>query len=572
MTHETSKGGELMSELMLKLLKEKKIAREYQERKHNDWNENYELYRNKVRTNRLTQRQAVNVPLMKETINTLLAKIDEAPYVNWKEKAGDEEKEIIFQELWNDWAQRKNVDGIDIQDKKTALLYGRPHIKLNWKNDEVDIMALDAFDVIVDPHTDPLDLETARFVIHQNIFKSLQEILADDRYSKEGKDKLKTYLSSKDGMVQSGQNKEEWEKKMYRLKSMGVLHEELYRFGGGDVIVNLTEHISDVWNEKAEKFERRVIIYADDATPLLNETLKEALGVEFFPYITWSSDIETTDYWADAVADIVRTPNKILNIWFSQLVENRTLRNFNMHWFDATIQGYQPQTYEPGPGKMLPAPGDPNKTIMPVAVDSLNDTMDSINFLTNIIERATSATAIEKGTLPTQERTLGEIKIASAAAAERTVTMTKFYRRSRYELAVKWAEMMNANSEKQFTLFKAGASGKLYKKEVNPKDWKSEAGFEPTVVSTSEQEADTTKGVQKFLFVQQQFPQNRALAKIAQHRELELLDLTPAELREIQEEEVKIQEALLQPQQAAPQGATQQGIPQLPNPLQALTQ
>ena len=40
----------------------------------------------------------------------------------------------------------------------------------------------------------------------------------------------------------------------------------------------------------------------------------------------------------------------------------------------------------------------------------------------------------------------------------------------------------------------------------------------------------------------------------------------------LQEEEVKIQEALLQPQQAAPQGATQQGIPQLPNPLQALTQ
>ena len=46
---------------------------------------------------------------------------------------------------------------------------------------------------------------------------------------------------------------------------------------------------------------------------------------------------------------------------------------------------------------MLPAPGDPNKTIMPVDVQGLDETLNAINFLTSIAERASGATAIEKG-------------------------------------------------------------------------------------------------------------------------------------------------------------------------------
>src|SRR3989344_4054815 len=87
--------------LMDKLVAEKTAANELQKRKHEDWNDNYWLYRNKVKTNRLTQRQAVNIPLMKETIKTLLSKIDDPPTVEWKERGGDEQKELFYQEIWN---------------------------------------------------------------------------------------------------------------------------------------------------------------------------------------------------------------------------------------------------------------------------------------------------------------------------------------------------------------------------------------------------------------------------------------------------------------------------------------
>ena len=82
-------------------VKEKKVAREFQERRHLTWDEIYSLYRNKVKTNRLTQRQAVNIPLLKETVKTLLSRIDDPPNVDWQEKSGDEMKEIIYQSIWD---------------------------------------------------------------------------------------------------------------------------------------------------------------------------------------------------------------------------------------------------------------------------------------------------------------------------------------------------------------------------------------------------------------------------------------------------------------------------------------
>ncbi|HEV7242868.1 MAG TPA: hypothetical protein VGQ36_26820 [Thermoanaerobaculia bacterium] len=45
--------------------------RRWRERRHPQWTENDQLYRDTDITNRLTQRQSENVPLMKATIRTL---------------------------------------------------------------------------------------------------------------------------------------------------------------------------------------------------------------------------------------------------------------------------------------------------------------------------------------------------------------------------------------------------------------------------------------------------------------------------------------------------------------------
>ena len=548
----------ILSEEMSRLQTEKKSAIELQKRKHEDWTDNYDLYRGKVKTNRLTQRQAVNIPLMKETIKTLLSRIDEPPEITWKELSGDELKEIYYQELWNEFGKVNNLELVDILDKKNVLLYGHSVKKLNINDQGVTVSVLDPYDALIDPLYSPWDLETARYVIIQNNFRSVREILADDKYTKEGKEDLKIWADTVPGITQSNINEEEWKKKLKRLQDMGLDSGKFAFFAGGDRIVNITEHFTERWSDSKKAFERRVVVYADDKIELYNETLEDCIGVDFWPFVRWSEDPETIDIYPDSVADLVRTPNKVLNVWFSQMIENRTLKNFQMHWF-SPVQGYTPQTYTPGPGVMLPAPPgeDINKVLRPVEISGLDDTLEAINIVTQIVERGTGATAIEKGQPEQGQQTLGEVEILTGKANERATAMAKFYRLAWYEFAKKWCKLMEANAPKMVKLFKMGASGKAYPKSILKKDWQSDAGYEPIVESSSERESNETKSIQKWLFVLQQFPNNLALRTIAQQRELKVLDLTPEELKQVEEGE---KQAAQMAQQGQPMSPDQQQL------------
>lgn len=556
-----------LSDKMRKLLEERKSALRYQERKHSDWNENYELSRNKVRTNRLTQRQAVNIPLVKETEKTLLSRIDDPPNVSWKELSGDEQKQLYYQEIWDDMFRNKKFEWKDVLDKKNVLRYGLSTKMFNLDDNGVDIQIMDTFDVVYDPLTNPLDIESARFVIRLNIFRSLREILADPRYEQDGKDKLKLWLMSKEGLIQSGAAKKAFDEKLIRIKAMGLQSPDFPLFAGGDVVVNLTEHFTQIWNGK--EFERHVVVYADSNMELMDEKLIDVMGADFWPFDMWMEDPETNDIYPDSIDDMIRTPNKIINVWFSQLIENRTIRNFQMHWYDATVQGYKPQTYEPGPGRMLPAPGDPNKTIMPVDISGLDETLNAIEFVTNIVERATSATAIDKGQAQQQDMTLGEIKILVSNSLERTLAMAKFYRGSWYSTAKKWDALMQANPPATLTLSKLSRNGKMYQKKVYAKEWASKAGYEPSVMSSSEQEQDKTTTIQRFQFLLTMFPNNPALRLIAQKRSLEIVDLSPDELRQVEDAEKELQLQQQQAAQLAAQNPQPQGQPQQPGQPQA---
>lgn len=531
----TDEKIDISQTLIEKLKAEKDAAAEYQERKHGDWDDNYELYRNKIKTNRLTQRQAIGIPLMKETVKTLLSKIDDLPKIDWKEKGGDEDKEIIYQEVYDAGTRENKYELKDVMDKKNVLIYGIGTTKFNIEGEAgVGFDVLDPYDVTFDPYMLPGQVETARFIIHQNIFRPIREILADEKYTDEGKEKLKIWSESTAGVTQSAHNREQFQKKIERLKAMGLTDSDFKLFAGGDRVINLTEHFYTLWNERKGDWERRVAVYAEDEVILLDETLKNLIGVDFWPFVNWVEDPETTDVYSDSVADLVRNPNKIINVWFSQLIENRTLKNFQMHWFMPN-KGYQAQTYTPGQGVMLPAPpgDDIRKVIMPVEITGLDDTLNAINAVTQIIERGTGATAIDKGKGESGQQTLGEVEILVGKSIERAIGMAKFYRMAWYERAWKWDKLMHANAPQILSLYKTGRSGRLYTKKVMRGDWKSKEGYEPVVSSSSEQETESVKTIQKFIFLLRQFPDNAPLKEIAANRMFDSVDLTPEELKSV---------------------------------------
>src|SRR3990167_9643212 len=109
------------------LVNNKTSGYNYRERRHDSWDENYELYRDTVTINRLTQRQSVNVPLMKQTIRTLLKDVDDMPVLYFENLDNDKQKEIFLNEYWKYTIspQCNRMSLKDIVDKRQVFLAGR---------------------------------------------------------------------------------------------------------------------------------------------------------------------------------------------------------------------------------------------------------------------------------------------------------------------------------------------------------------------------------------------------------------------------------------------------------------
>ena len=513
---------------------------DYQQRRHDEWTENYQLYRDKVIINRLTQRQSVNVPLMKETIKTILAKTDDAPDVTFEEKANDKQKELFLNEYWKDCYDQNKLEVKDIIDKKQVMLYGRSWKKLNIVDGRPYIEILDPQDILVDRYTDPADIETAFCIIHQHIYRTLGDLEVNPVYNKQVIQELKDYYASEEGLIRAAKNVQTMQDRNEKMEQMGdnTVNNPVL----GETYVEITENYVKVWDDSKKAFLIHVVTVADERI-LSDRTLQDVLNINFFPFVTWADDIERTDFYSDGVADIVRTPNKILNSWISQLVENRTMRNFGMNYYDATNSEFQPATFQPAPFGWYPIPGDPNKLIKRVDIPDLSESLDEMQFIIGMVERSTAATATEKGEQTKGHITLGEIQLMAAKANERITSIAKFYRLSWRDLGEKWVKLVLANPDKieAVKLYKKSYKGNFFEREVAPEDWQSEAGYSVKVTSSAEQEQENMETIQKFNAVVAQFPNNIPLKKIYHNRLLDLIKLTPEETKEVMDFEEQSQ-------------------------------
>lgn len=542
--------------LLAKLKSEKDTDIKYQSRRHEAWGDIYNLYRDIVETNELTQRQEVNIPIMKETKKTLLSRIDEPPDVVFdclEKSPTGREKEIGLNEKWRDDFEEGNYEGIDILEKNNVLLFGRTFKMLNIGNNRISASVPHRLDIVIDPKTDPLNIETAKHIVRLHIYKSLKEILASPKYSTEGKNELKKYFQKKDeeggGLVIPFPKDTAQEAKEKILQDLGVNNfESLFAY---DPEAELNEHFTLIWDGK--KFVRHVVVVANEAAILYNETLKETIGVEFWPFTTWADDIDTDDFWTDGMGDIVRTPNKVMNIYFSALLENWTYRGLGMSWY-LPIAGYDPQTFSPEPFGQYPAPliSDGRGSFLTVEqvvkqmeIPALDMNLVGIDFLVRLVERATAATAIEKGITEKKQITLGEVEALISKASERIVSIAKFYRRSWKEFAWKWRKMTEANA-KPFKIYKKELGGSGYReKEYSPKDWISIKGYRERVTTRAEQDKEKAEELQELKFLREWYPEDPVISKIVKKRVIERLNLPPEDMREIEEMEKKMTETAI---------------------------
>ena len=559
-------------QLLVKLLKEKKEAYKYQKRRHSQWRDNYLLYRLEVEENRLTQREPVCVPLTKGTVKTILSKIDENPEIIFEDKAGDIDKSILVEEKWKEDADNNKFDLLDSIDKKQEALYGRTHRKLNWRDGGFKLDIMDIYDILVDKKTKTHDIDTARYIIERGIYKTLDEILVDERYDADARAELKRYRSDLEGNETTGEQPkntngtlistdayaDEYQERHERLEFLGIESMDDV-IAGADTIVELNQHFTMIWNIESKKWIRYVCTVADEAVILRAEPMMDALGVDFWPFETWAGDLEATDYWSDGTADILRIPNQMINTWYAQYMENRTLRNYGMNFYDATAtKDWQPQEYDPRPFGWYPLPGKPQDVFQKVDVPDLGESRNDIQFLINIAEKETASTDVEKGAISDAKRTLGEVELAVSKANERITSVQKFYKRCWKDTAEKWYAITIANMGSQKTsLFKKNVDGEIVEKEITKKDIESKKGYKVTSQSATQKQIEQIDEVNNLLAIKKEFPDNTPLNKAVQQRALRISKLDAEEIDEI----IRFEEE----KQNAPQAPA--GVPALPQGL-----
>lgn len=542
MEYSTSNNSQLVADI----LKDKEVAFDFQKRKHPNWLENYLLYRDRVITNRLTQRQSINVPIMAETLSAWLAKIDEAPLMNYSPKNSKDNEErrkaIYWDEIWLDYYEKWKLDEIDAMDKKIVGLQGRSFKKLYWYNNDLNCKVVDPYDIDLDPKTNPLDIETAMFLIHKNIFLPVRELMANKSYSKEGKDSLSLYLGSKNGRITMADSEEARQHQQQRLETLGVTNFD--DFGSSDIIVEVNECFKKIWHAEEAKYVWHYIVMAANHAILYDKPLKDALGIDFLPFVTWAEDPDLNDIWNDGKADRVRPMNKVMNTWLSQLIENRTFRNFTMFFYDSTNPKYKPTAFDPQPFGMYPLPGKPSEVLQPVPVGALTDSLSELNYFKGMAEGVSSVTATEKGNSRSDgDRTLGEVQIDLRESSQITASSAKYYRNSWEEFAQKFQKMLEANRTDSYKLYKSDHNGDLHEKVVNPKQTKSKSGFKVRAKLKSDIENKNNEDMKKLIFVKQTFEDNPVAQKLVKEQMLSLVGWSPDDIDAV----MKAEEAKLSP-------------------------
>ena len=555
---------------------------EYRKRRHEPWREINQMYRDRTQTNRLTQRQSVHVPLMKQIIKTLLKDVDDMPNLYFENRDNDREAEVFQNEYWKYTVNVNNMELNDIVDKKQVFKKGRSFDQWQIVNGIIKQTIVSAQDILVSRYTNPVDLHSSRFLTHTHIYTPLAEIEANPDYDKEAIKRLKKFYATEQGLIKIAENEKMATEKDEIGADLGI--DDIHSPALGETYVELSLHFVYRENEKdadGKEMDEQLFMYveADGQEILQKDPLEKVIGVTkshfwrtHFPYESWADDVEQEDFWSDGVGDIALTPNKVVDAWFSQEVENRTLRNFGMTFYDSTVEGFAPNTFNPVPWGFYGMPGDPNKITKRVDIPELTNSLEAMTFVIGMTEKGTGATATLQGETQQKSITLGEVELALGEAKERVKGMAKFYTPCWERRGQMFLMFIEAGADKldAVKIYKKGRnSDEVFPRVISPKDWMTKSGYNVKVWSQEEKDSHDTQVLQKLDATIRLMPGNSKLIEIYQRKLLEFDGLTPEEINDVMELERQKREAMLKAQENGINNTGgQDGV--VPNPNQPL--
>ena len=368
-------------------------ASKFKQKRMEDIAQNEEYYYGKKRKT-LKGRFSLNLPVMSGFVDTLLSKIDDPPVVNFGyTDLADLKRSLKVNSAWkiDSDTNHGNWNFKDRCEKKLAIFSGRGISKYFADSDpkyKSHLEVVDHNNFLCEPKGGG-HLSNHSFMGETNIWKTGHDLKNGDIYKQTQVAELLNALNTEDFK----QNEDLYKEATERYDSLGldiksntyvgvptVRFIEWYMTHEGQRYYLLFEYSTGIW-VKAHK-------------------LVDVFESDIYPYTSWATNPDAFNFWSKAPADDARPLCEIMDVLFTQTINNRQKINAGMRGYDfeavpdPSQLEYRPDgliEFKLAPGKRI------HDAVYEFKTEGLDGTIDLIGIVDSFLGRKTGVTSDIQG-------------------------------------------------------------------------------------------------------------------------------------------------------------------------------
>lgn len=444
---------------------------EYRQGRVKDWQGTEDLYYGRVKKT-LKGRFNIPVPIMSGFIDTLHSKIDDSPIIRFRpSEEADFRVTKKTQALYDriSTSEDSDLDSKDIDVKKLAIFSGRGTYKVYGESDPEFAFKtgpVDHYDFFADPRRG--DLEDARFVGEDNVFKSKSQLIRGARSERYDKRSVAMLIN---GMVPNTikDNQDRYRNKENRLFALGLTGSTNHFFGEG--MERFIEQ-GTIWEG-----ERYYVLWNYGTNIAIKCCpLKEVFKSNLWWYTSWATHRDPFNFWSKAPADDMRPIAETIKVLANQELDNRQKKNWGQRAYDPEIfpngaeLEWRPNglvAVKLGSSKVTPI----SNGIYEFKTPDLEGTIDLVNWLDNMAGQKSGVTAAAQG--QTEDVKVGIYQGNLQQVADRLGLYNKSYVKCHAAIGRRFVWACHEHLNKKEAVKLIGENGVewdyLIGKEVNPK-------------------------------------------------------------------------------------------------------
>jgi hypothetical protein len=364
------------------------FAFRYKEKKRTSaWQKNESMYYGEKPANS-DERANLELGKMQEFVHTLLSKIDTPLVFKFgKKKSSDLIRAERANAMRRADANEGDWDMKDLLGKKQAVIYGRAIYAYHAENPggfyKSVLENVDVYDFAIDPSCGGLDIERAMYMGRRNLILTTADLKAgvkDKIYNKAEVDSLLASGGNAQNKLRSDLDKDS--------RSEAVAGDSNREIGHNDKF-NLTQWFTTMG-------ENRYLV-------LMNESTGSIIRCEVWsdydwPFWSWASYPDLTEFWTPAYCDYVREIFMAQNVSINQMMDNaEQIIRPQRAVLASAVKNKNQLKYKKGGYIELNGQEDINKVLRVLDTPSIKTPLDVYSVLDSIAEKASGVTASAKG-------------------------------------------------------------------------------------------------------------------------------------------------------------------------------